>query len=207
MRTHVYIDGFNLFYGCLKGGPCKWLDVAALADALLPPNDVRAVKYFTARVEDRQNDPRQAQRQDAYLRAIDTLPRVEIIYGQFLTHPRWRRRADGNGRVRVWHTEEKGSDVNLASHLIHDAHCGLYECAVVVSNDSDLAEPIRLVRNDLELPVGILFPTLRGRRRPTRELARIASFRKEIRAGVLGDCQLPNPLAGTDGPIHKPSTW
>ena len=59
---------------------------------------------------------------------------------------------------RVWvdKTEEKGSDVNLASHLLHDGFKGLYDAAVIITNDSDLAEPIRMVREVLNLRIGIL---------------------------------------------------
>ena len=30
MKTTLYIDGFNLYYGVLKGSPYKWLDVVKL---------------------------------------------------------------------------------------------------------------------------------------------------------------------------------
>ena len=53
MRTHVYVDGFNFYYGCVKGTPFKWLNFHELFRRLLPPNDIRAIKYFTARVEGR----------------------------------------------------------------------------------------------------------------------------------------------------------
>ena len=43
------------------------------------------------------------------------------------------------------HPEEKGSDVNLATYLVADGFRDLYDTAVVVSNDSDLAEPLKLV--------------------------------------------------------------
>jgi hypothetical protein len=33
--ANVYVDGFNLFYRCLKGTPHKWLDPAKLASLLL----------------------------------------------------------------------------------------------------------------------------------------------------------------------------
>ncbi len=48
---------------------------------------------------------------------------------------------------RVWvdKTEEKGSDVNLASHLLRGAYTKKFEVAVVIANDSDLAEPVRNV--------------------------------------------------------------
>jgi hypothetical protein len=37
MRTYVYIDAFNLYYGALKGTPYKWLDVKALFGSILKP--------------------------------------------------------------------------------------------------------------------------------------------------------------------------
>ena len=43
MRTNVYVDGFNLYYGCLKGTPYKWLNLEVLFDELLDKNDVRTI--------------------------------------------------------------------------------------------------------------------------------------------------------------------
>ena len=40
--------------------------------------------------------------------------------------------------VNVMKTEEKGSDVNIAAHLINDGYKGLYQVAILVTNDSDL---------------------------------------------------------------------
>ena len=45
--------------------------------------------------------------------------------------------------------EEKGADVSLASNLIHDAHRGLFDRAVIISNDSDLAEALRIVKEEV----------------------------------------------------------
>ena len=48
MRTRVYVDGFNLYYGALKGTPFKWLDLVRLAYQLLPAGySVTKLKYFT----------------------------------------------------------------------------------------------------------------------------------------------------------------
>jgi hypothetical protein len=49
MLTNVYVDGFNLYYGCLKGTPYKWLDLGALCQVLLPPNKIQRIRYFTPR--------------------------------------------------------------------------------------------------------------------------------------------------------------
>ncbi len=207
MRTHVYVDGFNFYYGCLKGTAFRWLNLRELFTRLLPPNDVRVIKYFTARVEARPGDPDQATRQDTYFRALQTLPGFELVLGQFLTHRVTLPRADGTGYETVLRTEEKGSDVNLAAHLLHDAHRGLIECAVIVSNDSDLAEPIRLVHEDLGVKIGLICPTYLGGRHPSRQLVRHADFVKRIRKGVLSDSLFPDPVSAPGGPIHKPRGW
>ena len=50
MKANVYIDGFNLFYGSLKGTPYKWLDLLAMCQRLLPDRSIGRIRYFTARV-------------------------------------------------------------------------------------------------------------------------------------------------------------
>jgi len=148
MATTVYIDGFNLYYGALRGTPYKWLDLKALCQRILPKDEISQIRYFTARVSARPDDPQQAQRQQVYLRALATLPLVSIHYGHFLTHTvRMPLAHPRRGRPRtalVIKTEEKGSDVNLASHLLLDAFQRNCNTAVVVSNDSDLRVPIRI---------------------------------------------------------------
>lgn len=60
-RAIAYIDGFNLYYGAVKGDPpLKWLDVQAMCEAVLRNHDVAAVRYYTARVTDRSDDPARA---------------------------------------------------------------------------------------------------------------------------------------------------
>jgi uncharacterized LabA/DUF88 family protein len=104
--------------------------------------------------------------------------------------------------VDIEKPEEKGSDVNLAVHLLHDASLGLYDCAVVISNDSDLAESLRLVRNFHKKKIGLINPT---DHRTPNEIRQHATFYKTVRKGVLAASQLPDPIPGTS--IHKPSTW
>lgn len=208
MRTRVYVDGFNLYYGCLKGTPNKWLDVYALCTALLPRNQIDLVRYFTAKIGARPNDPDQATRQQTYLRALAANPAVTIHLGHFLTHPTTMPDAAawqvGRYRpVRVIKTEEKGSDVNLATFLLMDAFDDLYDCAIIVSNDSDLKEPIAQVRNRFGKTIGLLNPhsMTSGALRP------LAHFIKPIRGGALAASQLPAQLNDADGVIHKPARW
>ena len=206
-KTNIYIDGFNLFYGAVKGTPYKWLDLNRLCELLLPDHDIQIIKYFTARVSARPSNPDQDLRQQVYLRALRTLPNVEIIFGHFLTNKVKMPLATplpGGPRVAVvLKTEEKGSDVNIASHLVNDAHNGDFEVAVLITNDSDLLTPMRIVRRELHLPVGIINPYHRF----ARVLAREASFKKKIRAGVLASSQFPNTLHDALGTFHKPASW
>ncbi len=149
-RTCVYIDGFNLYYRCLKDTPYKWLDLYRMAELLLPADrhEITKVKFFTARIDARNNDPDAPRRQDVYLRALSAYrPQVEIVFGHFLSHAAMRPYAPpATGWAKVTLTEEKGTDVNLAVHLLNDAWLDSYDCAVVVSNDSDLAEAMRLAK-------------------------------------------------------------
>ncbi len=206
-RTHIYIDGFNLFYGALKGTPYKWLDLNRLCELLLPHNDIQSIKYFTARVTARSNKPNQATNQQFYLRALQTLPNLDIIYGHFLSNevrmPLAKPIRGQSAMVKVIKTEEKGSDVNIAAHLVNDAHRGLFDVAVLITNDSDLLTPMQIVQRELHLPVGLISPY----KRIAHVLAREAAFKKKIRSGVLGASQLPHTLRDGQGMFHKPASW
>jgi uncharacterized LabA/DUF88 family protein len=225
MDTHVYIDGFNLYYGLLRGSPYKWLDLERFCDALLPRNTVRKIFYFTAKVDARPHDPDQPNRQLAYLKALSTLPRVEVHLGTFLSsvvkqvlvetdaNGRWisqggkpiTKTAAGGHAETAWaiKSEEKGSDVNLAAHLLRDAYTGACRCAVIVSNDSDLLTPIRMAKADCGLTIGLVPP----RPKCSNELKTLADFKIDPRAAHLANAQFPDPVVTPSGPVHKPAIW
>ena len=79
MKTNVYVDGFNLYYGCLKHTPYKWLDIAKLCRLILPRDQVNQIKYFTALVSARPGDPDLPMRQLTYLRALATLVTLDRL--------------------------------------------------------------------------------------------------------------------------------
>lgn len=207
MATNVYIDGFNLYFGAVKGTPHKWLDIEALCRRLLPKDDIRRIRYFTARVSARPGDPQQPERQQFYLRALESLPTVSVHYGHFLTHTVSMRRADPTPRgprtVKVLKTEEKGSDVNLASHLLLDAFRNDCDVAVVVSNDSDLRVPVLIAEGQLGVTVGIVNP--HAARRRSRALK--GTFFKQLRPSLLAQCQLPETMTDANGTFRKPAAW
>ena len=84
MSTNIYIDGFNLYNGRVKGTLYKWLDLHAMCQMLLPNHEINRIRYFTAHVMSYEHDPGAPQRQDMYLRALRTLPTVEVHDAGFL---------------------------------------------------------------------------------------------------------------------------
>ena len=57
IKTSVYVDGFNLYYGAVKDTSYKWLDISRMCQLLLPKHQITRIKYFTARVSARSGDP------------------------------------------------------------------------------------------------------------------------------------------------------
>lgn len=150
-RTAVYVDGFNLYYTTLKGSNYKWLDLKGLCQRVLrPENDIITVKYFTADVSPTTSDPQMHVRQQVYLRALRAhIPEIEIIKGLFTSHivtKKLHPPINGHRHAAVLERKEKGSDVNLAVHLVNDAWRDQFDCAVIISGDSDLVESMRLVK-------------------------------------------------------------
>lgn len=203
LKTTVYIDGFNLYYGCLRGTAHKWLDLATFCAQLLPKNQITRIRYFTALVTPRPNDPQQRTRQEMYLRAIRTIPHLSIDLGHFLATKVWMMRSDRNSTVQVLKSEEKGSDVNLASRLLIDCYLSKCDVAVIISNDSDLLFPIEHVKRYLGKTIGLVNP----HERPSRELLAVANFYKPIRSSLLAKCQFPDKLTDSVGNFHKPPSW
>jgi hypothetical protein len=106
--------------------------------------------------------------------------------------------------VTVADREEKGSDVNVACHLLIDTLLGHVDAGIVVSNDSDLALAISQARE--RIPVGVVNPT----RRPTAGSLKSRpagspsqQWEYQLTAADLLAHQLPDPCEG----IIKPPTW
>jgi len=162
MRTVIYIDGFNFYYGAVKDTPFKWLDLKQLCEVILKPkHQIISIVYCTARVKPKPGDPGVRARQAIYLKALKAhIPETKIIYGHFLETILLCRPVNPvlGKFVEVIRSEEKGSDVNLAVHMINDAWKNEFDCAIVISNDSDLAEAMRIVKDECGKVVGLFTP-------------------------------------------------
>ena len=206
-KTFVYVDGFNVYYGCVRGTRYKWLNLRALLERILTKNEVVAIHYFTALVKATPGDPRQATRQQTYIRALETLPGLTVEYGFFRRETRELRRADDMGSLKVRFPKEKGSDVNLATRLMDDFHRNRFEAAVVVSNDSDLAAPIKTINQEHDKPVGVMTPT-QWKDEPAQKLMEVAAFHHRISRKSVEESQFPAEIHLSDGTIiHRPPEW
>ena len=216
MKACIYVDAFNLYYGCLKDTPYKWLDLSLLCGHELPGLQIEHFHVFAARVRGRPSDPSQPVRQQAYFRALQTLPNLTIHYGRYVENPVTMPRenpAPGDPPfVRVIKTEEKGSDVNLASHLLLGAFRNSYDVGVVISNDTDLKEPIRIVTQEFAKDIIVLAPLRAPNpgqkpRYIAQDLKSVATRAVKINPASLPLSQFPTTLTDANGTITKPASW
>ena len=228
-RTAVYIDGYNLYYGRLRGSAYKWLDVVALSDSIIriqdPTSSVDAVKLFTAHAlaTFATHGQDSVIAQQSYHRALRQLysDRVQITLGihsfdktgtllpVFIEGTPY----DREHRARVWKLEEKQTDVNLAIAMYRDASKGLFEQQVVVTNDSDAEPTLKAIREDFpHITIGVITPIRppsAGRFRSiSASLERHAHWmRRYILDAELAAAQLPAHVPTNKKPIRKPPHW
>lgn len=153
MRTIAYVDGFNLYFGAIRRTPHRWLNLQRLMELHLKPHhQIVGIKYFTAKLNPRPNDPDAPARQATYLRAL--------------------------------------------------AHLNRFDCAVIVSGDSDLLMPVKIIRNELHKVVGVLNPQVH----PCTVLKANATFYKHLRPNFVAAAQFPQTLTDAHGTFTKPPT-
>lgn len=214
MKTIIYIDGFNLYYRALKDSPYKWLDLKKLAQNLLAAeNEIVGIKYFTAKVKPPPNNPKKRLRQEKYLEAIQEYCGAEVILGNFYQNIKEMPLANKTDKsilrkpkVPVIVNEEKGSDVNIATHVLNDAWLNLYDVAVIISNDSDLVGAIKLVHKHTNKKVGVI---LTNQDTPCYELGKFASFNCLLKEECLKKAQMPKEFKAKSSSkiIKKPYEW
>lgn len=129
---------------------------------------------------------------------ILTIRKREIIPA----YDRIKRKPPSNAVfAEVQKIQEKASDVNLASHLLFDTLKGETESVVVVSNDSDLAVPVRMVRDEAQKHVIVACP---DEKRVAKKLKESASEFLHISQDMLAGSQFPDTVSPK---ISKPREW
>ena len=210
MRTSFYIDGFNLYNRAIIDTNYKWLNLLELCRGIVPTHEVTQIRYFTAIVEPR-GDPQRPARQRLYLRALRTIPVLTIHLGKFMPRTKIRPLASNPTQfVAILDTEEKGTDVNIATYMMLDGYEGRYEQAVVISNDADLALPVSTIAANLpnlHKPVGVVNPNLDPLKVMPVDLVNAATFVRQLRESLLRRCLFPPDMSDSKGTFHKPPAW
>ncbi len=244
LRTRVYIDGYNLYYGCLRKTAFKWLDVLALFETHILPTILYrptpdtapatmalhpdcAIKYFTAKIiESASKGEDSVSSQAHYHNALMTHcgGRLAFVMGHYALYKanqhivpaddpkRWPRDCD---KIQVWKLEEKQSDVNLALQLYDDALSGDIDQIVLVTNDTDLAPALEMLKARCPHIVrGLVIPTRKVgaggdlEREANVSLAELAHWvRRHITEDELRASQLPDVVPGRRRASVKPHSW
>jgi hypothetical protein len=201
----------------------------------LEAHTISRVVYCTTRVKPTASNPDGPLRQESFINALRASGSVDWVeYGLFVDKVKTRPMAiaDKRGRpvlvhparpvliktladvqvpdavfyVSVADREEKGSDVNVATHLLLDvlADPPILDAAIVISNDSDLKVPVAEARK--RLPVGVVNPG-RGytagvlRHDPAASVPN--QWERQLTFADFTGHQLPDPV----GTYNKPATW
>ncbi|WBA14313.1 NYN domain-containing protein [Salinivibrio proteolyticus] len=169
MRTRVYIDGYNFYYGCLKHTPYKWLDLVHLFENHLLPRSgatsselhpEHGIKFYTAEISPRAaQDEHSVQDQRSYHAALaghhPNAVKIKIVKGSYAIDKIDARKVecceDGKEKepkycstVKVWKLEEKQSDVNIAIDAVFDAFTDhSIEQVVFATNDTDIVPALK----------------------------------------------------------------
>ena len=109
--------------------------------------------------------------------------------------------------IQAWKVEEKQSDVNLALHAYHDAITGQIDHAVIVTNDTDIAPALEMIRAHTNVLIGVVVPTTDHTRPPNTDLVKLAHWKREyVNVSELAACQLPRVIPGRKA-TTKPESW
>jgi uncharacterized LabA/DUF88 family protein len=205
-RSIIYIDGFNLYYGAIRGTHDKWLNIQRMFERLRPHDDIQVIRYFTALV-----DGDKAARQRVYLQAIETCPKVQIVLGKF------KNKQIKCGVAECPHAgprtftkpEEKRTDVGIAIGLLDDAYQDRADRFVVVSGDSDLVPALAMLKRRFPVKELVVYvPSRNPIRGAAVELRSAADKDRTLPLGLIKLSQFPATLPdGHGGTIHKPVGW
>jgi 6-hydroxy-3-succinoylpyridine 3-monooxygenase len=205
-RSIIYIDGFNLYYGAVKGTKWKWLNLERYFTLLRQDDDIQSIKYFTALI-----DGSHRANQETYLLALSTLPKVQIFQGNFKLKNVECRVAkctfSGNKFFKV--PEEKHTDVNIALHMLYDAMNNNFDRLVLISGDSDLVPALRMVKYCTpEKEIIVYVPANVPIRGAAVEIRSAADKHKILPNILLEKSQFPPKIKNGFGSwITKPPSW
>jgi uncharacterized LabA/DUF88 family protein len=226
LRTIAYIDGYNLYYGLLRGSTYKWLDIVTLIENILhiqdPDSELICVKFFTAPVLAKyaRHGADSVAAQSPYLRATTQIhgDKFQPIMGRHSPEKEWLPAVVNDAPLNredkhhVWTLNEKKTDVNLTVHMYRDCMKPACDQVILVSNDSDFEPLLSALRSETEIRIGLVTPLPKvddkPYRRPSVSLAKNAHWvRTHVLNAELEVAQLKSVVPTNKKAIRKPSYW
>jgi uncharacterized LabA/DUF88 family protein len=201
MQVIAYIDGFNLYSGLMDKryqipgdlSPCPlrkylWLKIDDFILSFLPRNiRLDQIKYFTAPIR---GNPKKQYRQEAYIKALETLTNLNVIQGKHIPTSRG--------------FSEKQTDVLMALHMYSDALMRDHNVLVLVSGDSDQVPTLKWIRDlDKGIELHVIFPPFRV----SKDLITVADFTYRTKWKRLRQFQFPDLVVGVGYSVQKPPEW
>lgn len=224
MRTAVYIDGYNLYYGLLKNSAYKWLNMHGLFGYLIneqnPSSELVECNFYTALTKSKlaSRGEKSVQSQQVYHRALESVhtPPVRVVCYSYALEPKpmvaFREGTPPakTDRHMVWHTSEKKCDVCLAMSAYRSAASGQVDQIVIVSNDTDFEPLLEAIRDDFPRVVrGVISPRRPNGGRPASAGlgARAHWMRHHVSEDELARYQFPDRVPTRKRPATKPDYW
>lgn len=212
-RVITYIDGYNLYFGLrekirtqtasghfpnLHWKRYLWLDVVKLSESLLQPNQVLLrTKYFTSRIRGK---PESEKRQSLFLEAVYSLPNVKVFFGTFQPDPK----ECGHCKKVAFHPQEKKTDVNIATQILHDAIFNNFDSAFLITGDSDQVPTIEMTRRIFKKRLIVFFPP----KRQSADLQAVATAVYRIGETKFQKSLLPEQIKLPSGKVIQcPEKW
>lgn len=199
-KVIVYIDGFNLYFGIKSRGWARylWLDIYQMSNSLLKRDQILVrVKYFTSRIRLPHD---KAARQNAFLEALQTLPDVDIFYGNYQINKKSCTNCGAISHIR----NEKMTDVNIATEMLTDAFQDKFDTALLISADGDLTTPVERIANTVGKRIVVIYPPDRR----SFSLEKVATAHMSLGKGHLASSQFPRQVKKADGfMLHRPLEW
>lgn len=205
-KSIIYIDGFNFYYGAVRGTDYKWLDLEKCFRYLRQSDDIQQINYFTAIV----TGPTRTN-QETYLKALQTRPLIRIIHGKF--KPKNSRcnvaACAYAGDKRFVIQEEKRTDVNIGIQIVDDAIHKRANRLVLVSGDSDLVPALSMAKAySPEIELIVYVPSRSAIRGAAVELRAAADKDRNFPLELLSRSQFPSMIDdGRGATISKPLAW
>ena len=208
MRTIVYIDWFNLYYGIIEKSGYRWVNLSTLFNSILKSrHNIVAIKFFTANLLVIGNNHTVKKEQENFHRALSIFnPEIEMFFGKFIEKTvriSPTLNAPLSKTIEFNTFEEKETDVNLAVEMMSDFYLNKFDCAVLVSNDSDFSSVLNKIHSQSSKSIGLITPGKQTR--ASFRLSRFATFKRRIALSHLKDNQLPNQIPNSN--IIKPPRW